>query len=151
MNSTILFIPMILLFERGIIHEHAKSFFSFSFWLVMNMAGIFGFLIGIVTIAQISLTSPLTHNISGTAKAGVQTLVAYFFLGDPMSFRSGVGTALVLFGTFMYSLVRSREMDKQKKMLKATAAESLVRETEDNSTDSKEFEEKPLLNTKNEA
>ena len=33
-------------------------------------------------------------------------------------------------------------------MLKATAAESLVRETEDNSTDSKEFEEKPLVSSK---
>ena len=121
MNSTILFIPMILIFERDIIRQHAQSFVSLTFWLVMNLAGVFGFLIGIVTIAQISLTSPLTHNISGTAKAGVQTLVAYFFLGDPMSLRSGIGTALVLLGTFMYSLVRSREMDKEKRMLREKA------------------------------
>ena len=72
----------------------------------MNLAGIFGFLIGIVTIAQIRLTSPLTHNISGTAKACVQTLVAVLFLGDKMSRRSAFGTFCVLFGSFMYSLVR---------------------------------------------
>ena len=150
MNSTILFIPMILIFERDIIRQHAQSFVSLTFWLVMNLAGVFGFLIGIVTIAQISLTSPLTHNISVTAKDGVQTLVAYFFLGDPMSLRSGIGTALVLLGTFMYSLVRSREMDKEKRMLRERAKEDFVRETAETSTDSKEYEEKPLINKNDE-
>ena len=114
MNSVILFIPLIVIFERDIIREHWSSFYSLVFWAVMNAAGIFGFLIGIVTIAQINLTSPLTHNISGTAKACVQTIIAVLFLGDKMSMRSVIGTACVLFGTFMYSVVRSREMDKNK-------------------------------------
>ena len=37
--------------------EHLEAFKSLLFWGVMNTAGIFGFLIGIITIAQISLTS----------------------------------------------------------------------------------------------
>ena len=106
---------MIIIFERDIIKEHISSFSSIIFWSVMTMAGIFGFLIGIVTIAQISLTSPLTHNISGTAKACVQTIIAVLFLGDKMSLRSVFGTICVLFGTFMYSLVRNYEMDQKKK------------------------------------
>ena len=93
MNSVILFIPLIVIFERDIIREHWSSFYSLVFWAVMNAAGIFGFLIGIVTIAQINLTSPLTHNISGTAKACVQTIIAVLFLGDKMSMRSVIGTA----------------------------------------------------------
>ena len=87
--------------------QYASRFKSIFFWSVMDLAGIFGFLIGIVTIAQIRLTSPLTHNISGTAKACVQTLLAVLFLGDKMTLRSCIGTFCVLFGTFMYSLVSS--------------------------------------------
>ena len=111
MNSVLLFIPMIIFFERDIIIEHWNSLYSHVFWGVMTSAGVFGFLIGIVTIAQISLTSPLTHNIAGTAKACLQTIIAVVFLGERLSFRSILGTGCVLFGTFMYSVVRSREMD----------------------------------------
>lgn len=111
MNSVILFIPMIILFETDIIKQHQSSLFSHVFWGVMTAAGVFGFLIGIVTIAQINLTSPLTHNIAGTAKACLQTIIAVLFLGDTLSFRSILGTGCVLFGTFMYSVVRSKEMD----------------------------------------
>ena len=149
MNSTILFIPLILAFERGIILEHIKAFASPVFWTVMNAAGVFGFLIGIVTIAQISLTSPLTHNISGTAKACVQTIVAVVFLGDKLSLRSAFGTFLVLFGTFLYSLVRSREMDLEKAKKKAQADEAFVNENSDAAgSDTKDTEVKPLLGRK---
>lgn len=110
----------------------------------MNGAGVFGFLIGIITIAQISLTSPLTHNISGTAKACVQTLVAVMFLGDKMSFRSFCGTAMVLTGTFLYSLVRSREMDREKSKKKVEI--QMTKMAED-----KDVESNPLLPQKNDA
>ena len=124
--------------------EHISAFKDFMFWAVMNGAGVFGFLIGIITIAQISLTSPLTHNISGTAKACVQTLVAVIFLGDKMSFRSFCGTAMVLAGTFMYSLVRSREMDKEKAKEKAEVEMTKM------SSEEKDVESNPLLPQKTE-
>lgn len=124
--------------------EHISAFKDFMFWAVMNGAGVFGFLIGIITIAQISLTSPLTHNISGTAKACVQTLVAVIFLGDKMSFRSFCGTAMVLAGTFMYSLVRSREMDKEKAKKKAEVEMTKM------SSEEKDVESNPLLPQKTE-
>ncbi len=38
----------------------------------MTVTGIMGFGIGLVTVMQVKATSPLTHNISGTAKAAVQ-------------------------------------------------------------------------------
>ena len=60
-----------------------------------------------------------------------------------MSFRSFCGTAMVLAGTFMYSLVRSREMDKEKAKKKI--------EVEMASTSSeKDVESNPLLPQKNE-
>ena len=125
MNSSVLFIPLIWILERKIIVENASAFASLSFWFTMNAAGFFGFLIGIVTIAQISLTSPLSHNISGTAKACVQTLIAVLLLGDEMSAQSVLGTVCVLFGTFMYSLVRSKEMDRNRKSSPEVSAKSV--------------------------
>ena len=147
MNSVFLFLPLILFFERDIIREHWQSFYSLVFWGVMNAAGIFGFLIGIITIAQISLTSPLTHNISGTAKACVQTLVAVIFLGDKMSMRSVMGTACVLFGTFMYSVVRSKEMDKNKlkSSPKINTLLNPIKENIDLENNDESTEERPLL------
>lgn len=143
MNASFLFIPLIIVFERSIISSHMSSFYSMVFWGVMTLAGIFGFLIGIVTIAQISLTSPLTHNISGTAKASVQTIIAVLFFGDKMSIRSAIGTIMVLGGTFLYSLVRSREMDREKARKQAEAASSLYDNS--NSQENKDSEGLPLL------
>lgn len=45
----------------------------------MTITGIMGFAIGLVTVMQVKATSPLTHNISGTAKAAAQVIFVYFF------------------------------------------------------------------------
>ena len=93
MNSSFLFIPLIFVFEKDIF-RNPQLYFSSSFWWKMTVAGILGF--------------------SGTAKACLQTLIAVLFLNEKVSFRSLVGIVCVLFGTFMYSVVRSREMDRNK-------------------------------------
>jgi len=41
----------------------------------MTVTGIMGYAIGLVTVLQVKATSPLTHNISGTAKAAVQVML----------------------------------------------------------------------------
>jgi hypothetical protein len=43
----------------------------------MTISGIMGFGIGLVTVLQVKATSPLTHNISGTAKAAFQVNKSY--------------------------------------------------------------------------
>ena len=45
----------------------------------MNVTGATGFAIGLVTVMQVKATSPLTHNISGTAKAAVQVSFCWTF------------------------------------------------------------------------
>jgi GDP-fucose transporter C1 len=73
MNACLLFIPLVLFFEADAIAKAVNSqLISGIFWSAMTVAGFFGFSIGIVTVLQIKATSPLTHNISGTAKAAVQ-------------------------------------------------------------------------------
>lgn len=52
----------------------------------------------------------MTHNISGTAKSAVQSLMALIFLREPISFEGAVGLFLVIFGSFFYGWVRDMEM-----------------------------------------
>ncbi len=55
-----------------IVVANAEKLTSLFFWFVMTITGIMGFAIGLVTVMQVKATSPLTHNISGTAKAAAQ-------------------------------------------------------------------------------
>lgn len=83
-NAIFLFIPLIIYFEADVIKASTEQLRSSQFWSAMSLAGVFGFSIGIVTVLQIKATSPLTHNISGTAKAAVQSLMAfYIWSNDP--------------------------------------------------------------------
>jgi hypothetical protein len=65
-----------------------------------------GFLINISTFLQIKWTSPLTHNISGTAKACVQTIMGVLIWQNDVSFLGMFGTFLSIIGCFLYGYVR---------------------------------------------
>lgn len=94
--------------------ESYEILFSAYFWLVMMLAGVLGFLIGIVTVMQIQHTSPLTHNISGTAKACVQTVLAYMIWQNDSTLKGNIGVMLVILGSGLYAYVRMQEMDAAK-------------------------------------
>lgn len=119
-TASVFFIPLIFLSgETSIILKNVHLLSSAYFWGVMCIGGVFGFLIGIVTILQIKFTSPLTHNISGTAKACVQTLLALYIWGNPTNAANLLGTAFVLLGSCAYTYVRSVEMDAAREAAKA--------------------------------
>ena len=121
-TASIFFLPLIFISgEWPIIVRNWHLLSSLYFWAVMCIGGLFGFLIGIVTILQIKFTSPLTHNISGTAKACVQTILALYIWGNPTNAANMVGTGLVLLGSGAYTYVRSGEMDAARAAAKATA------------------------------
>lgn len=111
MNATLMFIPIVIAFERDVLLANLAVMASSYYWMLMTVGGIFGFAIGIVTIMQIQLTSPLTHNISGTAKACVQTVLALMIWQNPTTAANLAGIALVLGGSFTYAYVRNREME----------------------------------------
>lgn len=75
LNASVLFLPLIVLFETEIIVNNTDKLVSLVFWSCMTLTGCMGFAIGLVTVMQVKATSPLTHNISGTAKAAVQVLL----------------------------------------------------------------------------
>mmetsp|Transcript_14403 Transcript_14403/g.40012 ORF Transcript_14403/g.40012 Transcript_14403/m.40012 type:complete len:384 (-) Transcript_14403:76-1227(-) len=114
-NACILFLPFILVFEHQPILQALASgqyFFSGIFWAAMLVAGFFGFSIGIVTVLQIKATSPLTHNISGTAKAAVQSIMAFYIWKNPATLMGVMGIFAVLGGSLLYTLVKMNENKK---------------------------------------
>jgi GDP-fucose transporter C1 len=108
-NASFLFIPLMLIFEGDIIKGATKQLMSEAFWAAMSVAGFFGFSIGIVTVLQIKATSPLTHNISGTAKAAVQSLMAFYLWGNEPTLLGVLGIFTVLGGSLLYTFVKMSE------------------------------------------
>ncbi|KAL8610237.1 hypothetical protein ACOMHN_038932 [Nucella lapillus] len=112
-NACVLFLPLMLLFgEAGEVMSFPKLS-SIQFWNMMVIGGIFGFAIGYVTGLQIQVTSPLTHNISGTAKACAQTLIACVYYADVKSGLWWMSNGVVLLGSGGYTEVKRREMKAQ--------------------------------------
>ena len=81
----------------------------------MIVAGVFGIAIGYVTALQIQVTSPLTHNVSGTAKACAQTILACVVYSEAKPFWWWVSNAMVLGGSSAYTYVRMLEMKSSAK------------------------------------
>jgi solute carrier family 35 (GDP-fucose transporter), member C1 len=111
-NAALLFPPIIVLAGEHVeIGNHMEFVYSPAYWFMMTITGLFGFLIGIITVFQITLTSPLTHNVAGTAKATVQTLLALVIYRNPVTWKGGMGIALILLGSAAYTAVRNQEMN----------------------------------------
>lgn len=109
-NACVLFIPLVVYFEGNLIAEALNNQFkSPSFWMLMTLAGFFGFSIGIVTVLQIKATSPLSHNVSGTAKAAVQSMMAFYIWGNEPTVFGVLGIFVVLGGSLLYTFVKMRE------------------------------------------
>lgn len=122
MNATFLFpVVMYVAGEASILQQNFDILGSKTFWILNILAGLLGFMIGIVTVMQITMTSPLTHNISGTAKACVQTALAFMIWKNPATFGAIVGTGLVLGGSSLYTYVRMKE-DVESRIAKEAAA-----------------------------
>ncbi|CAG7822376.1 unnamed protein product [Allacma fusca] len=111
-NASLLFIPLIYFVgefpERIIVHEIE----SVHFWLLMVVGGICGVSIGFVTAMQIKLTSPLTHNISGTAKACAQTVIAVWSYNDIKPWMWWCSNWIVLIGSGLYARVQQLDMER---------------------------------------
>merc|ERR1719509_756176 len=101
---------MMILFGEVPVIVSFEHLSSLHFWFLMTLGGIFGFAIGYVTGLQIKTTSPLTHNISGTAKAAAQTVLACYWFSEVKSGAWWFSNTVVLAGSAAYAMVRRQEM-----------------------------------------
>lgn len=109
-NACVIFIPFIFIFgEQNQVFDFPLIFDSF-FWFTMVIGGVLGFSMGYVTSLQIQATSPLTHNVSGTAKAYAQTLLGVFYFNEIKTLLWWASNLFVLVGAALYSHVRNQEM-----------------------------------------
>lgn len=110
--SCFLFIPLMIM--NGEISEVANyiNLWESWFWFAMIVGGICGFAIGFVTALQIKVTSPLTHNISGTAKACAQTVIATFWFDELKTTLWWISNIVVLLGSALYTKIKQAEMSR---------------------------------------
>ncbi|XP_059832075.1 GDP-fucose transporter 1 [Hypanus sabinus] len=123
-NACILFIPLIIFTGELKTLFNFDKLSSYNFWAMMILGGVFGFAIGYVTGLQIKFTSPLTHNVSGTAKACTQTVLAVSYYEEVKTALWWASNLLVLFGSFAYTWVKGVEM---RKMQEHTSSKSCER------------------------
>jgi len=109
-NACVLFLPLMIIFGEIPTVINFQFLTSINFWFLMTIGGIFGFAIGYVTGLQIKVTSPLTHNISGTAKAAAQTVLATQWFAESKSYLWWLSNLVVLGGSLAYARVRQLEM-----------------------------------------
>ncbi|KAM6462767.1 GDP-fucose transporter 1 [Liasis olivaceus] len=111
-NACVLFLFLLLFTNEFSTLYHFDKLGSIHFWGMMTLSGVFGFAIGYVTGLQIKYTSPLTHNVSGTAKACAQTVLAVCYYEEIKSFLWWTSNMMVLGGSFAYTWVKGLEMKK---------------------------------------
>ncbi|XP_076822280.1 GDP-fucose transporter 1-like isoform X1 [Clavelina lepadiformis] len=112
LNSCILMLPVLLMSGDISALRNYPGIFSGYLWFVMVTVGVFGFMTGFISTWQIQVTTPLTHNISGTAKACAQTILAVVYYQMPKTALWWLSNMMVLGGSFFYAVVR-RSIMKQ--------------------------------------
>lgn len=128
-NACVIFTPLIIIFGEVKEILAFDQIFSMSFWSFMVLSGFMGFIMGYVVGLEVKVTTPVTHNVSGVAKACLQTVIAVIFYGQVKTGLWWLSNILVLAGTGAYSAVKSWEM----KIAHERAEEEKI---------SKEFEQK---------
>uniref|UniRef100_A0A0N5A6T3 TPT domain-containing protein n=1 Tax=Parastrongyloides trichosuri TaxID=131310 RepID=A0A0N5A6T3_PARTI len=111
-NACIIFIPLIILSGEITRIPHFQYLWTVKFWSMMTLSGFLGFIMGYVTGWQIQATSPLTHNISGTAKAAAQTVIGVIFYAEVKTFLWWTSNVIVLIGSGLYTKVKSVELKR---------------------------------------
>ncbi|CAG9791784.1 unnamed protein product [Diatraea saccharalis] len=111
--SIILFLPLIVMNGELNVLWNYRNFDSTFFWVQMLIGGLCGFAIGFFTSLQIKVTSPLTHNISGTAKACAQTVLATQWYNESKNVLWWTSNVIVLASSALYARFKQVEMEER--------------------------------------
>lgn len=127
-NAVILCSPLL------IVHGDVKALISDKvisplFWTLLSISGVMAFFISIVTNASIKYTSPLTHNISGTAKACVQTVIAVIYYHDHKSTLWWISNVMILVASAAYSRIKQLEMERKSTCLPQEVDEKSINQS----------------------
>lgn len=145
-NAIVLCTPLLII-HGDIQALVSEKVISPTFWSLLSISGVMSFMISIVTNASIKYTSPLTHNISGTAKACFQTVIAVIYNDDRKSPLWWLSNLTILASSGAYSRIRQVEMERkmlfkgtgparsnQSHVVESRDVESLLARTNDNTS-----------------
>lgn len=108
----IIIVPLIYMFKE---HKTVIEFnFTNKFLFLLCLSGFLSFFVGYATSLQIQHTSPLTHNISGTAKSCFQTILGVIYYNETKNLNWCLSNLLAIIGALFYSIVRNKEMNSKK-------------------------------------
>ncbi|CAH0717431.1 unnamed protein product, partial [Brenthis ino] len=124
--SIILFLPLMVMNGEVSVLLNYTNFHSTHFWMQMVIGGFCGFAIGYVTSLQIKVTSPLTHNISGTAKACAQTVMATQWYNETKNTLWWTSNVIVLASSALYARFKQVEMEENSRKPVPEEQKSLV-------------------------
>lgn len=127
-NASVLFLPLIILSGEPAQILASPNIYRIAFWGMMTTAGVFGVLISFAAAAQVKHTSPLTHNVSATAKAAAQTIIALAVYKNPINGWGAASVGIILLGSLCYTIVRRSEMKKKSAEEASAKAEPETRE-----------------------
>ncbi|KAG7153611.1 GDP-fucose transporter 1-like isoform X2 [Homarus americanus] len=108
--ASVLFLPLIVFNGELYAAYLMVTEGSLHFWGLMVVGGFCGFAMGYVAGLQIQVTSPLTHNISGTAKACAQTVLATWWYAESKAVLWWLSNWVVLGGSLAYTYIKQLEM-----------------------------------------
>lgn len=115
-NGFFITIPLLLI-HGDVVALIDDRIVSASFWTLLSLSGVMAFLISMVTNASIKFTSPLTHNISGTAKSCLQTILAVCYRHEVKSILWWLSNLIILLASAAYSRVKQLEMERNSGLL----------------------------------
>lgn len=134
-NAVFLLLPLMIFIGELPLLWNFQYWMSPYFWTVLLVAGGLGIAIGYVTTLQIKVTTPLTHNVSGTAKACAQTILACVVYSQSKPFWWWISNVMVLGGSSAYTYVRMQEMKTSQEQLSPKTLEIIESQDKDD-TDS---------------
>lgn len=124
LNASILFIPLIIFSGEVPYILTAPELRTTHYWLLLSCSGLLGVSISFASAAQIKYTSPLTHNVSATAKAAAQTVIALMLYRNDINMYGILAVLIVLSASLGYTLVRRAEMRKKASQLNASKVDN---------------------------
>lgn len=127
-NSIILLFPLVVSTGQLQFTINSDYIIDQAMWFRLAVTGMLSLFVGWASIKVITLTSPVTHNMSINAKSVLQTFIAVMVQGETKTMAWWVGNVLVVLGLINYSLSRSQHSGVQE-MEVVIATSSIANQT----------------------
>eukprot|EP00928_Gymnodinium_smaydae_P031125 TRINITY_DN22956_c0_g1_i3.p1 TRINITY_DN22956_c0_g1~~TRINITY_DN22956_c0_g1_i3.p1 ORF type:complete len:468 (+),score=45.49 TRINITY_DN22956_c0_g1_i3:23-1405(+) len=108
--STLSLVPLVFALERDEIHVLNDQGLWLEYAALVLIPGALAFILILVEVSIVKITSSLTLSVIGNLKSLVTILIAVLFFGEHAGVIQWVGLILALSGIFAYSYIKKKKM-----------------------------------------